>query len=71
VTMRTEPSPQRPTARHHRLKGELAIGTYRGSTLPQWQIEVTGARRIWYLVDADRRTVFVMYASPRHPRETT
>jgi hypothetical protein len=70
VTMRTEPAPQQPTARHHRLKGELATGTHRGTSLPQWQMEVTGAGRIWYLVDAARRMVFVMYASPRHPRET-
>jgi hypothetical protein len=26
--------------------------------------------RIWYLVDADARRVFVMYAATRHPKVT-
>lgn len=69
-TMRTDPEPSVPTARHHRLKGSLSTGIHRGHALPQWQIEVTSGGRIWYLVDADARKVFVMYASTRHPRAT-
>jgi hypothetical protein len=68
--MRTNPAPATATSRHHLLKGSYATGTYRGRPLPQWQIEVTGGGRIWYLVDAERRRVVVMYASPRHPKAT-
>lgn len=68
--MRIGPAPAVMTSRHHRLKGRYAMGTYRGQPLPQWQIEVTSGGRIWYLLDAGRRRVLVMYASPRHPKAT-
>lgn len=35
-----------------------------------WRIEVTGAGRIWYLVDPDKTTVWVDYAGPGHPKAT-
>ncbi|GGP39629.1 hypothetical protein [Saccharothrix coeruleofusca] len=63
------PGPGKPTNRHHQLKGSLAYGTHNGQVLPCWQIEVTGGDRIWYLLDADRRTVWVQYAGP-HPKAT-
>lgn len=68
--MRTDPGPGpgKPTNRHHPLKGELAYGTHRGRTLPQWQIEVTGSGRIWYLLDAEHRTVWIQLASTQHPK---
>jgi hypothetical protein len=69
-TMRTAPSPPIVTTRHHQLKGLLSTGTQGGRALPQWQIEVTSGGRIWYLVDAEARKVFVMYASTRHPKRT-
>jgi hypothetical protein len=68
--MRTDPIPSAPSSRQHRLKGSLAFGTYRGRPLAQWQIEVTGGGRIWYLVDASSHRVLVMYASTRHPKAT-
>ncbi|MCQ4045782.1 hypothetical protein ACFOSC_27800 [Streptantibioticus rubrisoli] len=68
--MRTDPAPATRTERHHRLKGELAHGTHRGQTLDRWQIEVTAGGRIWYLVDPDRRTIWIDRASTRHPRQT-
>jgi hypothetical protein len=68
--MCTSPAPTATTGRHHPLKGRLAVDTYRGQPLPQWQIEVTGGGRIWYLVDAERHRVVVMYASSRHPKAT-
>lgn len=67
--MRANPCPA-PTARQHRLKGSLSEGTHEGSRLPQWQIEVTGGGRIWYLVDADRRTVWIRAAGTGHPKAT-
>ncbi|WP_028661886.1 hypothetical protein [Saccharomonospora saliphila] len=56
--------------RHHRLKFDLATGTHNGRALPQWQIEVTGSGRVWYLVDAENRTVWIKYAGVGHPRVT-
>lgn len=68
--MRADPCPTTPTPRHHRLKGQLATGTHDGRTLPCWQIEVTGGGRIWYLVDEDRKTVWMHVAGPGHPKLT-
>lgn len=67
--LRTDPCPA-PTARQHQLKGSLATGTHEGRALPCWQYEVTGGGRIWYLVDADRRMVWVHAASTGHPKAT-
>lgn len=67
--MRTQPGEQ-PNARHHRLKGGLAVGSQQGRTLPRWQIEVTGGGRIWYLLDEERHIVWLEYAGPGHPKVT-
>jgi hypothetical protein len=63
------PGPGKPTNRHHQLKGDLAHGRHGGRVLPLWQIEVTGGDRIWYLLDVDKRTVWVQYAGA-HPKAT-
>lgn len=39
-------------------------------TLERWQYEVTGAGRVWYLVDDERRTVWISYAGVGHPKAT-
>jgi hypothetical protein len=41
-----------------------------GRLLEQWQHEVTGAGRVWYVIDDDRRTAWMTDASPGHPKET-
>ena len=41
-----------------------------GRSLEQWQIKVSGAGRIWYLPDDDKHTVWVIYASAAHPKQT-
>ncbi|MFF1822214.1 hypothetical protein ACFVWG_33220 [Kribbella sp. NPDC058245] len=64
--IRTEPQPFPDTARHHRLKWK--VGTANG--LEQWQYEVTGGGRIWYVVDPERRTVWITYAGTGHPKAT-
>lgn len=69
-TMRTHPAPRVQSARHQRLKKELATRTWKGRELEHWQIEVTGAGRIWYLVDHEARTVWIDEAGPGHPRAT-
>jgi hypothetical protein len=68
--MRREPLPVERTPRHHPLHGLKGTGFVGGRTCPRWQIEVTGSGRIWYLVDEERRTVWIDYASPRHPKST-
>ena len=66
---------ERPTvaenpSRQHRLRGSLAMRQIGGATLEQWQYEVTAAGRIWYCPDPDRRIVWVVLASPSHPKAT-
>jgi hypothetical protein len=70
--MRTDPGPGsgKPTPRHSQLKGGLATGCHGARNLPQWQLEVTSGGRIWYLLDEDKRTVWVKAASTGHPKET-
>ncbi|MEU6129270.1 hypothetical protein ABZ805_08875 [Saccharopolyspora sp. NPDC047091] len=68
--MSSEPAPSPPTTRHHRMKGSLSTRTFEGRTLPQWQLEVTGAARVWYLLDEERSTVWIVHAGPSHPKST-
>ncbi|MDA3655963.1 hypothetical protein [Mycobacterium xenopi] len=68
--LRSRPQSPAPTPRHHRLKGRLASGMHGGVEMEQWQYEVTGGGRIWYLVDVDKRTLWLRHAGPGHPRET-
>ena len=68
--MRRDPAPPTDWPRHHRLKGSLATAVVKGCALDRWQIEVTGAGRIWYLVDPESRTVWIDHAGSGHPRAT-
>jgi hypothetical protein len=47
----------------------LATVVRGGRVLPQWQVEVTGGDRVWYLLDTEKRTVRVDYAGA-HPKAT-
>ncbi|HEX6468566.1 MAG TPA: hypothetical protein VF069_05670 [Streptosporangiaceae bacterium] len=67
--MRSNPQPPEDK-RHSRLRGDLATRSYNGRELEQWEIEVTNGGRIFYLVDDVKRTVWVMVASPGHPKIT-
>lgn len=69
-TMRGDPQPRNATDRCHRLRGRMACDTLGGRKLEQWQIEVTSSGRIWYLVDDEKHTVWVVYASAQHPKPT-
>ena len=68
--IRTNPRASNQPERHHRLKGGLASGTWKGQLNERWQYEVTAAGRVWYLVDHERRTNWITYAGAGHPRET-
>ena len=65
-SLRKNPKPPQ-TTRCHRLKHDLASRTFKGRELEHWQYEVTGSGRIRYLPDDERRTVWIVYASPKHP----
>ncbi|GAB3665437.1 hypothetical protein GCM10027596_31620 [Nocardioides korecus] len=52
------------------LSGTLGTRQVGGDLLPQWQIDITAGARIWYCVDAEKRTVWVTRASTKHPGAT-
>lgn len=56
--------------RQHPLRGRLAHGVLGGRSYPQWEYEVTAGGRVRYLVDEPRRTVHLVYAALRHPKDT-
>ncbi|MBQ0829369.1 hypothetical protein [Streptomyces tagetis] len=56
--------------RQHRLRGRLATGHLGGRDHPQWEYEVTAGGRVRYLVDEERRTVHLVDAATRHPKDT-
>ena len=68
--LRARPQRPTPTSRHHQLKGRLATAIHRGTDMEQWHYEVTGAGRIWYLVDTANRTLWLRHAGPGHPKVT-
>lgn len=63
--------PENP-GRQHRLRGSCRNGRSAGRLFDQWQwqYEVTVAGRIWYCPDPDRRIVWLVAASPAHPKVT-
>ena len=68
--MRRSPTPPADSKRQHRLHREMGTGVVNGRALDRWQIEVTGGGRVWYLVDADKATIWIDYAGPGHPKAT-
>jgi hypothetical protein len=52
------------------LRWQLSSVQVGGRQLAHWQIEVTGAGWVWYLVDADKATIWIGYAGPGHPKAT-
>jgi hypothetical protein len=38
--------------------------------MEQWQYEVTSVGRLWYLVDTEKRTLWLRHAGPGHPSAT-
>ncbi|MDQ1046414.1 hypothetical protein [Streptomyces sp. V4I2] len=68
--LRSDPLSLADPDRQHRLRGRLAAGNLGGQEYPQWEYEVTAGGRVRYLVDEARRTVHLVYASTRHPKDT-
>lgn len=51
-------------------EGDLATHRHNGRDLEQWEYEVTSGGRVRYVIDDSKRTVWLIYASPRHPKDT-
>ena len=56
--------------RHHRLGGELGTGKHAGQDLEQWQYEITGAGRVWFLIDDENKRVILSLVEQGHPSKT-
>lgn len=69
-TLRLDPRSGAGHDRQHRLRGDLATHRHNGHDLEQWEYEVTSGGRLRYVVDDRTRTVWLIYASPRHPKDT-
>jgi mRNA-degrading endonuclease RelE of RelBE toxin-antitoxin system len=69
-TIRQDPRARANPERQHRLKGALCSADWKGRMLERWQFEVTGSGRIWYLIDDENRTVWIVYAGAGHPKAT-
>jgi len=66
--MRTEPDSRSPTQKP--LAGPLATRAHKGHDLPQWQLDVSSAGRVWYVIDTRTHTIWVTLASTGHPGAT-
>jgi len=67
--MRSNPRPP-ADGTHYQLRDDLATRDFQGRRLEQWQVAVSGSGRIWYLPDDSKRTVWLVYASTAHPKQT-
>jgi hypothetical protein len=70
LEQRSDPRSRANPSRQHRLKGALGQGTWEGADCERWQYEVTGGGRLWYLIDDEARTVWLVYAGTGHPKAT-
>jgi hypothetical protein len=68
MSKRGEPAPRPAKTDEWRIM--LATVQVKGQTLAQWQFEITGAGRVWYAPDDDRKTVWIIVASTGHPKQT-
>jgi len=68
--LQAEPRSTSNPGRQHRLRGDLAAHRHNGKDLEQWEYEVTNGGRVRYLIDDQNRTIWLVYASPRHPKDT-
>lgn len=56
--------------RRHQLRGRHVTKEWKGSEPEQWEYEITSGGRVRYLVSPETSAVIVVYASPRHPKDT-
>ena len=60
----SQPRPPAPA------RGDLATHRHNGRDLEQWEYEVTSGGHVRYVIDDQHRTVWLICASPRHPKDT-
>jgi hypothetical protein len=68
--LQTTPRSAANPDRQHRLRGDLASRGHNGKDLEQWEYEITSGGRVRYLIDDQARIIWLVYASPRHPKDT-
>lgn len=68
--LRSSPRSHANPDRQHQLLGRHKQREWKGRPLDQWEYEVTSGGRVRYLVDDANRVVILVYASPRHPKDT-
>jgi hypothetical protein len=68
--LRSEPRSRAHHDRQHRLRGDLASHRHNGQDLEQWEYEVSSGGRVRYVIDDKNCEVWLVYASPRHPKDT-
>lgn len=56
--------------RHHQLHGDLATRVHDGRTLDCWQHEISGSGRVWFLIDDENGTVWIVWVGEGHPAAT-
>ncbi len=62
--------PRERTDRQHPLKGSPGTRMVNGEDMEQWQYEVTGGGRLWYVIDDQNKTVWLTEATTGHPKAT-
>jgi hypothetical protein len=67
---RTPGAAWRPYAPIRAREQATTASTGFAATWQQWEYEVTSGGRIRYVIDDQHRTVWLIYASPRHPKDT-
>lgn len=68
--LRADPRSGANHDRQHRLRGDLASHRHNGRDLEQWEYEVTSGGRVRYVIDDACHGVWLVHASPRHPKDT-
>jgi hypothetical protein len=68
--LRSDPRSGADHDRQHRLRGDLATHRHNGRDMEQWEYEVTSGGRVRYVIDDENHAVWLIYASPRHPKDT-
>jgi hypothetical protein len=62
--------PEQATTGNTGYAGTLRRTSTTADNLRQWEYEVTSGGRVRYVIDDHNRAVWLVYASPRHPKDT-
>jgi len=62
--------PRNVSMSQYQLKGNLSTVTVVGQVFEQWQYKVSGAARLWYAIDDERRILWLTSSGMGHPKAT-